>query len=66
MLVHYPRKTFLHPQKQWTDKRDIKNDCKPEITFFKTVGVAVEDAAAAAAILSEAEKNELGTVIEVS
>ncbi len=51
---------------------EIINGLKPgrqsdeEITFFKTVGVAVEDAAAAAAILSEAEKNELGTVIEVS
>ncbi len=51
---------------------EIINGIKPgrhsdeEITFFKTVGVAVEDAAAAAAILSEAEKNELGTVIEVS
>ena len=51
---------------------EIINGTKPgrqsdeEITFFKTVGVAVEDAAAAAAILSEAEKNELGTVIEVS
>jgi ornithine cyclodeaminase len=51
---------------------EIINGVKPgrqsdeEITFFKTVGVAVEDAAAAAAILSEAEKNELGTVLEVS
>lgn len=51
---------------------EIINGIKPgrqsdeEITFFKTVGVAVEDAAAAAAILSEAEKNELGTVLEVS
>lgn len=51
---------------------EIINGIKPgrhsdeEITFFKTVGVAVEDAAAAAAILTEAEKNELGTVIEVS
>jgi ornithine cyclodeaminase len=51
---------------------EIINGLKPgrqsdeQITFFKTVGVAVEDAAAAAAILSEAEKNELGTVVEVS
>jgi len=37
-----------------------------EITFFKTVGVAVEDAAAAAAILAEAEENGLGTVIELN
>jgi ornithine cyclodeaminase len=51
---------------------EIINGTKPgrqseeEVTFFKTVGVAVEDAAAAAAILSEAEKNDLGTVLEVS
>jgi ornithine cyclodeaminase/alanine dehydrogenase-like protein (mu-crystallin family) len=51
---------------------EIINGIKPgrqsneEITFFKTVGVAVEDAAAAAAILSEAEKNKLGTIIDVS
>lgn len=51
---------------------EIINGIKPgrrsdeEITFFKTVGVAVEDAAAAAAILSEAETNGLGKVIEVS
>jgi len=51
---------------------EIINGIKPgrysdeEITFFKTVGVAVEDAAAAAAILFEAETNGLGKVIEVS
>ena len=51
---------------------EIINGIKPgrhsdeEITFFKTVGVAVEDAAAAAAILSEAETNGLGKVIEVN
>jgi ornithine cyclodeaminase/alanine dehydrogenase-like protein (mu-crystallin family) len=51
---------------------EIVNGLKPgrqsaeEITFFKTVGVAVADATAAAAVLNEAEKNELGTVIEVS
>ena len=51
---------------------EIINGIKPgrhsdeEITFFKTVGVAVEDAAAAAAILSEAETNGLGKVIELS
>jgi ornithine cyclodeaminase/alanine dehydrogenase-like protein (mu-crystallin family) len=51
---------------------EIVNGLKPgrqspeEITFFKTVGVAVADATAAAAVLNEAEKKELGTVIEVS
>ncbi len=35
-----------------------------EITFFKSVGVAVQDAVAAAAVLSEAEKKGLGTIVE--
>lgn len=34
-----------------------------EITFFKSVGVAAQDAAAAAAVLSRAEQLGLGTVI---
>jgi len=51
---------------------EIINGLKPgrqsdeEITFFKTVGVAVEDAAAASAVLTEAEKDGLGKIIEVS
>ena len=51
---------------------EIINGTKPgrhsdqEITFLKTVGVASVDAAAAAAILAEAGKNGLGTVIEIS
>lgn len=35
-----------------------------EITFFKSVGVAVQDLAAAATILRSAEKNDIGTVVE--
>jgi ornithine cyclodeaminase/alanine dehydrogenase-like protein (mu-crystallin family) len=34
-----------------------------EITFFKSVGVAVQDAAAAAAVLRRAEAQNLGTVV---
>ncbi|HSO67921.1 MAG TPA: hypothetical protein VLP30_08690 [Desulfatirhabdiaceae bacterium] len=34
-----------------------------QITFFKTVGVAVQDAAAAATVLAEAEAKGLGTMI---
>jgi ornithine cyclodeaminase len=51
---------------------EIINGTKPgrqsdhEITFFKTVGVAAEDASAASAILREAEKLDLGTVIAVN
>ncbi|RKU32502.1 ornithine cyclodeaminase [Candidatus Poribacteria bacterium] len=36
-----------------------------EITFFKSVGVAVQDAVAAAAVLAEAEAKALGTLIEI-
>ena len=37
-----------------------------EITFFKSVGVAVQDAVAASAVLKEAETKGLGTVIEMT
>ena len=46
---------------------EILNGDKPgrasdaEITFFKSVGVAVQDAVAAAAVLAEAEAKGLGT-----
>ena len=50
---------------------EIVNGDKPgrqlddEITFFKSVGVAVQDAVAAAAVLTEAEAKELGTLVEI-
>ena len=37
-----------------------------EITFFKSVGLAVQDAATAAAVLRAAEEKGLGTVIDMS
>jgi ornithine cyclodeaminase len=37
-----------------------------EITFFKTVGVAVQDAAAAAAVLAEAAERGLGSLLSLS
>ncbi|MGQ0604391.1 MAG: ornithine cyclodeaminase family protein [Anaerolineales bacterium] len=36
-----------------------------DITFFKSVGLAVQDAAAAAAVLAEAEARGLGTLVEL-
>lgn len=51
---------------------EILNGDKPgresdsEITFFKSVGVAVQDAVAAAAVLAEAKAKGLGTVIEMT
>lgn len=38
-------------------------ESRDEITFFKSVGVAVQDAAAANAVLREAESRGLGTVV---
>jgi len=37
---------------------------KEEITFFKTVGIAIQDAATGTAILKQAEKKNIGQVIE--
>ena len=37
-----------------------------EITFFKSVGVAVQDAVAAAAVLTAAEAKELGALVEMA
>ena len=37
-----------------------------EITFFKSVGVAVQDAVAGAVVLSEAEAKGLGTLVEMA
>ena len=51
---------------------EIVNGDKPgrqsddEITFFKSVGVAVQDAVAGAAVLAEAEAKELGIVVEMA
>ena len=50
---------------------EIINGVKPgrqseaEITFFKSVGVAVQDAVAAAAVLREAETRGLGTLVNL-
>ena len=37
-----------------------------EITFFKSVGLAVQDAVTAAAVLEAAERKGLGAVIDMS
>ena len=50
---------------------EIINGVKPgrqsetEITFFKSVGIAVQDAIAAATVLTEAQTRGLGTVVEL-
>ena len=45
------------------DKQGRQSD--DEITFFKSVGVAVQDAVAAAAVLAAAEAKGLGTLVEI-
>ena len=45
------------------DKPGRESDA--EITFFKSVGVAVQDAVASAVVLAEAEAKGLGTVVEM-
>ena len=51
---------------------EIVNGEKPgrqneeEITYFKSVGLAVQDAVTAAAVLKSAQKKNLGTVIDMS
>jgi ornithine cyclodeaminase/alanine dehydrogenase-like protein (mu-crystallin family) len=46
------------------DKHGRQSD--DEITFFKSVGVAVQDAVAASMVLSEAEAKGLGIVVEMA
>ena len=46
------------------DKQGRQSD--DEITFFKSVGVAVQDAVAASVVLSEAEEKGLGAVIDIT
>ena len=45
------------------DKQGRESD--DEITFFKSVGVAVQDAVAASAVLAEAEAKGLGIIVEL-
>jgi ornithine cyclodeaminase/alanine dehydrogenase-like protein (mu-crystallin family) len=40
-------------------------ESRDEITFFKSVGIAIQDAAAAAAILRQAEAQGLGTIVHL-
>ncbi len=45
------------------DKQGRESD--DEITFFKSVGIAVQDAVAASAVLKEAEAKDFGIVVEM-
>ena len=47
-------------------KRELPGrESRDEITFFKSVGIAVQDAAAASAILRQAEAQGLGTLVHL-
>ena len=48
-----------------TGRKPGRIDSK-QITFFKSVGVAVQDAAAAAAVLAAAQEKGLGRRVELS
>jgi ornithine cyclodeaminase/alanine dehydrogenase-like protein (mu-crystallin family) len=56
----------------YAEMGEIINGLKPgrqsddEITFFKSVGIAVQDAVAATAVLQEAEEKGLGMLVEMS
>ena len=67
-LLRTQKQASKAPQRTFAEIGEIVNGDKPsrqsddEITFFKSVGVAVQDAVASAAVLAEAEAKGLGTV----
>ena len=67
-LLRTQKQASKAPQRTFAEIGEIINGDKlgrqsdAEITFFKSVGVAVQDAVAGAAVLAEAEAKGLGTV----
>ena len=67
-LLRTQKQASKAPQRTFAEIGEILNGDKPgrqsddEITLFKSVGVAVQDAVAGAAVLAEAEAKGLGTV----
>ena len=61
----------IYPDLSLAELGEIVNGVKPkrqsdsEITFFKSVGVAVQDASAAGCILRQAEERKLGKIIDI-
>ena len=70
-LLRAEKQASKAPQRTFAEIGEIVNGDSPgrasdaEITFFKSVGVAVQDAVAGAAVLAAAEAEGLGTVIEI-
>ena len=71
-LLRTQKQASKAPQQTFAEIGEIVNGDKlgrqsdDEITFFKSVGVAVQDAVAGAAVLAEAEAKELGIVVEMA
>jgi ornithine cyclodeaminase/alanine dehydrogenase-like protein (mu-crystallin family) len=65
------RKGIIQESSIYAELGEITNGSKPgrerdsEITFFKSVGNAVQDASVAQAILKRAEERNLGTVVDL-
>ena len=71
-LLRTQKQASKAPQRTFAEIGEIINGDKQgrqsndEITFFKSVGVAVQDAVAGAVVLSEAEAKGLGTLVEMA
>lgn len=69
-LIHALKSGILPPEAVQTEMGEIINGDKPgrtradQITFFKSVGLAAQDAAAAALVLRSAEQHGLGTQVD--
>ena len=71
-LLRTQKQASKAPQRTFAEIGEIINGNKQgrqsddEITFFKSVGVAVQDAVAGAAVLAAAEAKELGILVEMA
>ena len=70
-LIQALRTGTISLESIWADLGELVNGSRParqspdEITLFKSVGLAVQDAALAATVLTGAERNSLGTLVEL-
>ena len=71
-LLQTQKQASKAPQQTFAEIGEIVNGDKQgrrsdkEITFFKSVGVAVQDAVAASVVLAEAEAKRLGILVEMA
>lgn len=70
-LIQACRSGAITRESVWADLGELVNGTRParqspgELTVFKSVGLGVQDAALAGAVLQNAERNNLGTVVEM-